>query len=404
VGRQKQRSAGITLGVVAVVITIGGVIARSGPNWSAIGTWLGTWWWLVLAVVVAATGGALLIHARPARTPSVVWERTPDQVGLLARSTPAQQPGRQVNWSAVTSLITAFTALAALVFTALSLSATRDQIAVSEQGQITDRYSTAITQLSTQGTGNLETRLGGIYALERLARDSPRDQPTIVEVLSAFIRTGLPHTTATDTGVDEQACPVVGSPFIDSPPTPVDVQAALTVLGRRDHTHDNGAVIDLHNACLPAADLDHADLHGANLREADLTGADLGTADLTDADLNQTDLTTAHLDYATLTRADISSAQLFGGYLDYANLDGADLQLAHLGHTDFGRADLHGANLNAADLTGAQCIGADLTNADLTSADLTNAIFVGADLTGATHDQDTVTLNTTKDDARGTWW
>ena len=31
-------------------------------------------------------------------------------------------------------------------------------------------------------------RIGGIYALERIARDSAKDHPTVMEVLTAFIR------------------------------------------------------------------------------------------------------------------------------------------------------------------------------------------------------------------------
>jgi hypothetical protein len=31
-------------------------------------------------------------------------------------------------------------------------------------------------------------RIGGIYALERIARDSAKDHPTVMEVLNAFIR------------------------------------------------------------------------------------------------------------------------------------------------------------------------------------------------------------------------
>ena len=59
---------------------------------------------------------------------------------------------------------------------------------VTEQGHITERYTKAIEQL---GSDNLAVRLGGIYALERLAQDSPqRDHPTVVEVLGAFVREG----------------------------------------------------------------------------------------------------------------------------------------------------------------------------------------------------------------------
>ena len=50
---------------------------------------------------------------------------------------------------------------------------------------MTDRYTKAIEQL---GSDKLDVRIGGIYALERIARDSARDHPTVMEVLTAFIR------------------------------------------------------------------------------------------------------------------------------------------------------------------------------------------------------------------------
>jgi hypothetical protein len=59
---------------------------------------------------------------------------------------------------------------------------------VTERGHVTDRYSKAIGQL---GSDSLDVRLGGIYALEQIAKDSARqkeDQTTIVEVLGAFVR------------------------------------------------------------------------------------------------------------------------------------------------------------------------------------------------------------------------
>lgn len=54
---------------------------------------------------------------------------------------------------------------------------------LAQEGQLTDRYAKAIEQL---GDDRLYIRLGGIFALERLGVDSPRDHPTVVEVLSAF--------------------------------------------------------------------------------------------------------------------------------------------------------------------------------------------------------------------------
>jgi hypothetical protein len=61
----------------------------------------------------------------------------------------------------------------------------RDTLDLDRQGQITDRFTKAIEQLGHQ---KLDVRLGGIYALERIAHDSPGDHRTIMEVLTAFVR------------------------------------------------------------------------------------------------------------------------------------------------------------------------------------------------------------------------
>ena len=179
-------------------------------------------------------------------------------------------------------MVTAVTALSALVFTALSLSAT-------EQGQFTDRYTRAMDQIGTLGEDHLQTRLGAVYALERLAHDSPRDQPTIVQVLSAFVRANLPQATPQATLLPfGSPAPLPCPPAAVSPHSlSLDVQAALTVLGRRDHTSDNGAVTDLHNTCLTSVDLSHVNLAGADLAGANLMGSDLTEAHLDGARYDQ---------------------------------------------------------------------------------------------------------------------
>jgi hypothetical protein len=106
----------------------------------------------------------------------------------------------------------------ALVFTALNFN-------LSREGQVTDRYTKAIEQL---GSKELDVRIGGIYALERVARDSAKDHPTVMEVLTAFIRE---HS-------HEQRPPSdAGSPEQERFTQP-DVQAAVTVAGRRDAKRD----------------------------------------------------------------------------------------------------------------------------------------------------------------------
>jgi hypothetical protein len=165
---------------------------------------------------------------------------------------------------------------------------------LTEHGQVTDRYTKAIAQL---GDENLDVRIGGIYALERLARDSRRDHPTVMEVLTAYIR-DRSHKRGPPSD------PAAAKPDRSTQP---DVEAALTVVGRRDATRDIRS-IDLTGAILHGAHLARmhpARMHSArvDLARADLTGADLTGAHLTGADLTGADLTGAHLAGADLDGA-----------------------------------------------------------------------------------------------------
>jgi hypothetical protein len=229
-------------------------------------------------------------------------------------------------------------AAGALVFTARNFT-------LSREGQVTDRYTKAIEQL---GSDKLDVRIGGIYALERVARDSARDHPTVMEVLTAFIRE---HSREQWPPSDDSADQV------RTRSTRPDVQAALTVVGRRD----------------PHCDIRQIDLTDAHLNRADLTRAHLSGADLTRADLKD-----ARLGSADLTRADLVVAVLTGARLEDAVLTGAKLGGAILIVTDLTRAVLDGAILVDADLTRADLTGANLTGANLDGADLTVAVWPGA--------------------------
>ncbi|MDQ7806025.1 pentapeptide repeat-containing protein [Amycolatopsis sp. A133] len=183
------------------------------------------------------------------------------------------------------TVLTALTALLSAIAAALSVyvsSRSNDQtIRLTEQGQVTQRYATAIELIGKRGDEFLQTRLGGIYALERLARDSPADQPTIVEVLSAYVRTTAPVRT-------KGTC--AGQPL-----SPVsDVQAAIAVLGRRNPAADGLAVVDLHNTCLGGVAIGgvgtRPNFARSDLRGVDMTGADVAIADFDKADFRGANL------------------------------------------------------------------------------------------------------------------
>ena len=250
----------------------------------------------------------------------------------------------------------------------------RRTLELTEQGQVTDRYTRAIEQL---GSEKLDVRIGGIYALERVARDSAKDHPTVMEVVSAFVREhSHEQWPPSDRGGREQARS-----------TRPDVQAAVTVVGRRIAKSDIQG-IDLGGADLRRANLTGANLTGANLTDADfrranLTGANLTGANLTDADFRRANLTGANLTGANLFFTDLGRANLFGADLTDADLDHADLTRANLTDARLPGADLDGANLTDAYLARANLTGADLTGARLTRADLVLADFTNAHLTGA---------------------
>src|SRR5262249_28259945 len=67
----------------------------------------------------------------------------------------------------------------------LGLYATFKNVRVAEEGKLTERFSKAVELL---GSEKLDVRLGGIYALERIAQDSQKDHWSVMEILTAFVR------------------------------------------------------------------------------------------------------------------------------------------------------------------------------------------------------------------------
>jgi hypothetical protein len=211
--------------------------------------------------------------------------------------------------------------------------------AIAAKGQAADRYSKAIDEL---GSDKLSVRIGGIYALERLVRDSPQQNHSMVmELLTAFIREE-----------SREPWPPSGPNRLTRP----DIQVALLVIGRRDTDYDReprALSINLQGADLPGADLTWAKLWETNLTYVNLTGARLDHANLAGAKLNATSLEDANLAHAKLAGARLNIANLTGANLTDANLTEARLNYAKLANARFNNTDLARADLNGADLADA---------------------------------------------------
>jgi hypothetical protein len=191
---------------------------------------------------------------------------------------------------------------------------------ISQEGQITQRFNDAIEHL---GSEKAEIRLGGIYALARIARDSPKDHMSVMHVFCSYLRESTKRSPAE--------------------PAALEVQAILTMIGRRTVEHENEEdTLDLRDIYVPGVDL-----RGAQLERVRLDGANLSRASLANALLRGASLRAAVLEDADLRGADLREADLTGTDLRQATLrtawlDGANLFAARLDGTTLLRTDLSG--------------------------------------------------------------
>src|SRR5215213_6417018 len=198
----------------------------------------------------------------------------------FSQKVPAQERATLVNeyrrtWA---QIIGGFALLLGLYFTWRRVEISQRTLEATQDQQVTERFTRAIDQLgATDETGKprLEVRLGGIYALERIANDSPdRDYSTIMEVLTAYVRENAPRRqeVISSPASDPSEPKTATEPANQELPTPLaDIQAILTVLGRRKKAGQAGdVVLDLSATDLRGAHLEGARLNKVSLRRADL--------------------------------------------------------------------------------------------------------------------------------------
>jgi uncharacterized membrane protein YfcA len=73
------------------------------------------------------------------------------------------------------TMVGGFLVLVGAYMTWRNVRAAERNTKIAEDKQLTDRFTAAVTNLSSEGPEKIALRLGGIYALERIARDSPND-------------------------------------------------------------------------------------------------------------------------------------------------------------------------------------------------------------------------------------
>jgi uncharacterized protein YjbI with pentapeptide repeats len=185
------------------------------------------------------------------------------------------------------------------------------QIDLMRSAEVTDRFTRAIDQLGSEVP---HVRMGGIFALERIARDSPGDRQYVIDTLAAFVRGRLPNADVGQGGF-------VRTLQVRAP----DAQAALTVLCRSPLSDERVAAREAARLDLSRTDLRRADLRRAHLERVNLYGARLEGADLREA----------HLEESVLVEANFGTVEPGGSFwkrgadLSGADLTGANTERAH---------------------------------------------------------------------------
>ena len=189
-----------------------------------------------------------------------------------------------------------------LYLTYRRIRASEDQVVTTQDGLITDRFTRAIDQLGStgiDGKANIEVRLGGIYALEQIAKEqTDKYHNTIMEILAAYVRKNSPRKPCeekVEALLKENSLIKESSlPFMRE-----DIAAVVSVIRRRDYHLEEGE-LDFSSTYLPLANFSGAELPrfiflGAELRGADFTVANLVQANFAGADLREADLSGANL-------------------------------------------------------------------------------------------------------------
>ncbi len=175
-----------------------------------------------------------------------------------------------------------------------NIKSTQKSLEIAHEGQITERFTRAVDQLGAidkDGNPAIEIRLGGIYALERIADKSEEYYWPIMEILTSYVRMNSNVNNVSDENIlptnsismDIQANKSMNG--ARQRKLSLDTQAVLTILGRRKHVLDDweSKRLNMEQVFFEDGDLKKANFQGARLSEANLRNVNFLEANLTNA-------------------------------------------------------------------------------------------------------------------------
>jgi uncharacterized protein YjbI with pentapeptide repeats len=210
-----------------------------------------------------------------------------------------------------------------------------------EYTQKSERLATAVESLESE---KLYVRLGGIYSLEVLAQQFESIHWTVMEILMSFIKIKASEANY---------------------PLP-DIQAAFTVICRRNPEFDKEKELDFRRANLSGLEL----LDGGNLERACLEGALLEKTHFVRVKLNKANLSKTNLKGSKFVQCEFDKA-----ILDKANLASIKMENINFNHTSLKGASFKNSTLENINFNS----GSELDNTLFCDATLSNIGFLGKD-------------------------
>ena len=235
------------------------------------------------------------------------------------------------------------------------------QAGTAQSGLLNERYQKGAEML---GSEILSVRLGGIYALQRLAEDHPEEYHVqIMRLFCAFTR----HPTQDNSVVLSPAYFEATRIHEDWQfNLRLDVQAIMEAIAKRRastiaHEKTDRFITDFRSADLRQLLLEDMHLSDLYIIDADLSGASFSLCEIYDVEFSG---------------ANLSPARFAGAHIENVNWEGCSMIGVSFNDASCGPS----VGLIYNDLTSASFVNANLTGVRFCESDLSEAKFFGANL------------------------
>jgi hypothetical protein len=197
---------------------------------------------------------------------------------------------------------------------------------------------------------NIESRLGALYSLERLLGESEKDQRAILETLCAYVRENSPLQIPED---DEQRKRLFRGDINPAPTRRSDVQAAITIIGRRPGKVQSRAEGEDWRLDFRDTNMAGYDFSKLNFDRSDFTGSFLNSAKFSEASFVNSIFENSVLCSTRMNRTCFRLSHFKHCQIKNAEIDNTDFSVTKIEDTDLREANVISFNIAGADLESA---------------------------------------------------